>query len=51
MSEHPEELNQKIEQEGSRFVLTRTEPEGVCWKSENNVNRFEVLRDEDDVIE
>ena len=42
--------SEKFEQEGRRFLLTRTEPEVVCWKSENNVNRFEVLRDEDDVI-
>ena len=24
---------------------------GTRWKSKNNVNRFEVLRDDDDVIE
>ena len=32
------------------FVSARTEPEGVRWKSEKNINQFEVLRDDGDVI-
>ena len=42
---------EQFEQESSGFVSTRPEPEGVCWKSENNINQFEVLKDDDDVIE
>ena len=41
----------KIKQESNGFVSPRPEPEGVCWKSEKNVNQFEVLRDDDDVME
>ena len=43
--------SKKIDQENSGFVSTRLEPAGVCWKIENNKNRFEILRDDDDVIE
>ena len=43
--------SKQFEQESSVFVSKITEPEGVCWKSEENVYRFEVLRDEEDVIE
>ena len=31
-------------------MSARPEPQGVFWKSEKNVNLFEVLRDDDDVI-
>ena len=43
------------------FKSTRSEPAGVCWKSENgesekrkienDENRFEIFRDDDDVID
>ena len=50
MVEQPEDSNKKIEPESSGFISTQPEPEGVCWKSENNVNQFEVSRDDDAVI-
>ena len=43
--------SKQFDQENSVFVSTQPEPAGVCWKSENNENRFEVVRDDDDVIE
>ena len=42
--------SKQFKEESNRFVSARTEPKGVCWKSENNVNQFEVLRDDDDII-
>ena len=43
--------SRQFKQESNGFVSPRPELKGVCWESENNVNRFEVLRDDDDVIE
>ena len=40
-----------FKQEINGFVSARPKPEGVCWKIENNVSWFDVLRDDDDVIE
>ena len=43
--------SKQFEQEGGRFISTQTEPKGVCWKSENNLNLFQVLRDDNEIIE
>ena len=43
--------SKQLKQESNGFVSARPKPEGVCWKSEKNVNRFEVLRHDDDIIE
>ena len=35
----------------SLFQQRASAVDRFCWKSENNANRFEVLRDNDDIIE
>ena len=42
--------SEQFKQGINRFVSAWPKLEGVCWKSEKNVNRFEVLRDSDNVI-
>ena len=41
--------SKKCKQESNGFVSPRPETEGVCCKSEKNINWF-YLRDDDDVI-
>ena len=53
--------SKQFTQTNGKLKSTRSEPAGVCWKSENGEsekrirengeNRFEILRDHDDVID
>ena len=43
--------SKRFTQTNGGFESIRYEPTGVCWKSENNENRFENLRDDNDVID